>query len=118
MTGLPRKTRDAVLARDDFQCACCGKTVGGGCSWWSIQHRKARGVGGGNALSNLIALCGSATSDGCHLRAERRGQDMLDGGFWVPSWDDPALVPVAHFRYGLVLLTDDGKVIPFREAAA
>jgi hypothetical protein len=111
-TGPSQKVRGLVLARDGFQCIACGKSAGGACTWWSIQHRKARGQGGGNDLSNLILLCGSATSPGCHRRCEDRDREMQARGYWLESWQDPRTEPVMLFsQHGsgiTVWLTPDG----------
>ena len=108
-TGPDRATRELVLERDDYRCVSCGLPIMG--QQYSLQHRKARGVGGDNTPANLIVLCGSATSPGgCHLAAEQRGAQSLDLGYWVPSWQHPADVPVMHFVHGRVWLTDTGEV--------
>jgi hypothetical protein len=96
-----RETRALVLARDNWQCVGCGQSVGGDWSWWSLQHRVARGVGGGNTAENLVTLCGSATSRGCHLLCEQRNPEMHERGLWLRSDEDPAEVPI-------VVLTPDG----------
>lgn len=93
-TGPSRKVRGLVLARDNFQCVGCGKAVGGTCTWWSLQHRVARGVGGDNSPCNLVVLCGSATSQGCHRLCEDRDREMHERGLWLRSDEDPAMVPV------------------------
>jgi hypothetical protein len=97
-TGPSAKVRAAVLIRDGYACAACGASVIGRPR--SIQHRRARGMGGTswpgvNLASNLVTLCGSATSPGgCHLRAEQRDPKMHERGFWLWSTQDPELVPV------------------------
>lgn len=113
-TGPDRTTRDLVLERDDYTCACCGRSVLYGP--YSLQHRVARGMGGTsdpaiNRPSNLITLCGSATSPGgCHLAAEQRDGALLGLGFWLRRGDDPAARPVAHAVHGWVFLDDEGGV--------
>ena len=111
-TGPDRLTRIAVLERDQFQCCACGKPVGLPGTWWSIQHRVARGLGGTNELPNLVTLCGSATSPGCHRLAEDRGREMHEHGYWLRSDEDPAQVPImlaSEFGSGItVWLTRDG----------
>lgn len=101
-----------MLERDQYACAACGKPVGLLGTWWSIQHRKARGQGGDNSLPNLILLCGSATSPGCHLLCEQRDREMNARGYWLESWQDPASEPVMlHSASGsgvTVWLTPDG----------
>jgi 5-methylcytosine-specific restriction endonuclease McrA len=107
MPELPKATRAAVYARDEGRCQACGIFVMR--EWKSIQHRKARGTGGTNNMSNLVLMCGSATT-GCHRLAENRDSVMLRRGFWVPSWLEPAAVPVERWDGTLILLNDDGTV--------
>jgi hypothetical protein len=111
-TGPSQRARGLVLARDNWQCVACGKPVGGALTWWSIQHRVARGQGGTNELPNLILLCGSATSPGCHLKCEQRDREMQAQGYWLESWQNPASEPVmVHSRHGsgvTVWLTPEG----------
>lgn len=120
-TGPDRATRELAFERDLHACAWCGKQLLTGPR--SLQHRQARGMGGRtdpsvNRPSNLIWLCGTATTPGgCHLFAEQRSEEARVAGLWVPSWQDPARVPVLHAAYGVVLLADDGTVARLGEAA-
>jgi hypothetical protein len=113
-TGPDRSTRELVLERDDYRCACCDNTVYG--RPYSLQHRDARGMGGTslpeiNSPTNLITLCGSATSpNGCHLACEQREERLNELGFWLKRGQDPATTPVAHAVYGWCLLLPDGGV--------
>jgi len=110
-TGPDTLTRAVVCNRDGNCCAACGKAVPAG-SWRSIQHRVARGHGGTNDTFNLILLCGSATSPGCHRICEDRDEHMHGQGFWLESWQDPRAEPVMiHTADGGVTawLTDDGE---------
>ena len=93
------KTRALVWARDEGRCVACAKVIAEG-DWWSMQHRLARGQGGGNGCDNLIVLCGSATSKGCHRRAEDRDREYNARGYWLESWEIPALTPVVVFSPG------------------
>ena len=106
--------RELVLERDSRQCVGCGKPVGDS-TWWSMQHRKARGVGGGNSPSNLVVLCGSATSPGCHRLCEDRDREMHARGLWLRSDEDPAMVPVMiaseHGSGVTAWLTEDGSYV-------
>ncbi len=96
-TGPSARVRGMVLARDNWQCAGCGKPAGGAFTWWSLQHRKARGQGGDNSPCNLVTLCGSATSEGCHRLCEDRDREAHERGLWLRSDEDPAMVPVMVF---------------------
>lgn len=72
-----------------------------------------------NCPSNLLLLCGSATTPGgCHTWAETRCEEARIAGLWMPSWQNPADVPVLHAAYGPCLLLDDGSVEPIGRAAA
>ncbi len=113
-TGPSRKVRELVLDRDGRQCVGCGKPIGEG-AWWSMQHRVARGAGGGNSPCNLIVLCGSATSPGCHRLCEDRDREMHARGLWLRSDEDPAIAPVMiaseHGSGVTAWLTDDGRYL-------
>jgi len=114
-TGPSRKVRALVLERDRSRCVSCGRYIGDGYTWWSLQHRKARGVGGDNSPCNLIVLCGSATSQGCHRLREDRDREMHDRGLWLRSDEDPATVPVMiaseHSSGVTAWLTDMGGYV-------
>ena len=110
MNAPSKATRELVCERDRQCCVACGRYVGDGFTWWSLQHRVARGVGGGNGPENLLVLCGSATSRGCHRTAEDRDAVSHARGYWLRSDEDPALVPVEHVLHGRVWLLGDGTV--------
>lgn len=115
-TGPDRTTRELVLERDDYRCACCGASVYE--RPYSLQHRVARQMGGtpdpaANSPANLITLCGSATSPGgCHIACEQRTEQLNPLGFWLWSWQDPEVEAVAHAVHGWVYLCSDGSVEP------
>lgn len=116
-TGPSRAVRAAVWKRAGGACESCGMNVEARPR--SVQHRVARGMGGtaspaANRLSNLVLLCGTATTPGsCHEACERRDPGMHDRGFWLWSWEDPeatAITPASEHGAGLtVWLTPDGK---------
>lgn len=109
-TGPSDAMRQRVYIRDAWSCVACGRNLET-VTWRSIQHRVARGVGGGNTFPNLILLCGSATSAGCHRKAEDRDPDMHAKGYWLRSHEDPATTPillVTEFTERWVLPTADG----------
>ena len=110
-TGPDELTRAVIYNRDGNRCAACGKSVPAG-SWRSIQHRVARAHGGTNDTFNLVLLCGSATSAGCHRVCEDRKKHMQAQGFYLESWQDPRAEPIMlHGQDGgvTVWLTDDGE---------
>lgn len=115
-TGPDPKTRALVLVRDGYQCVRCGCPAGPEIGQYSLQHRKARGVGGDNSLPNLILLCGSATT-GCHGAVEaRKDPHDLAAGYRLESWQDPAAEGVMYASEhgsGVTLWLDaDGGLSP------
>lgn len=108
---VPESVRAAVIERDGQRCARCGRADG---ESWSVHHRRSRGAGGdkhgvGNALSNLVLLCGSGTT-GCHGAVESdRAQAYEDGWLVRHGVLSPAEVPVP-WRGRWSLLLDDGSV--------
>lgn len=119
MSGPTAAVRRQVAARDTGRCVCCGAFVVDPESMhahaqWSIQHRKARGMGGTkdpavNDPTNLLVLCGSGTT-GCHGRVETNRAWARDAGFAVSKWANPAVIPVRHWLHGLAFATADGWV--------
>lgn len=106
-TGPNGATRITVHIRDEDRCVRCGGFV------WklaghSIQHRIPRGRGGSNRLSNLVLLCGSATT-GCHGWVESHRGESYRHGWLVRTDEDPAKVPVLCARRGLILLDNSGE---------
>lgn len=110
-TGPSRRTRQAVIDRDDHCCVACGQWVDIETGRYSLQHRRARGAGGSrrpdtNSAANLLLVCGSATT-GCHARIEANPIWALSRGYRVTQQQDPALVPVVVAGVGEVLLDPD-----------
>jgi hypothetical protein len=125
-TGPSPAVRRIVHVREGMACAACGISVTG--RPHSIQHRRARGMGGttdpaANLPSNLVLLCGTAVT-GCHGLAESRDPDMHGRGFWLRSWENPAVIPVmiaSERNSGLTVWLDDSGEYAFAppgEAAA
>jgi len=102
-TGPSSKVRALVIARDLGCCVCCGLSVLGRQA--SIQHRRARGMGGtsdahANCCCNLILMLGSGTTF-CHGRVEsRRDPHDAGRGYRLEQWEIPALTPVMVFSPG------------------
>lgn len=108
-TGPDAATRALVLTRDGYCCVRCGKPCGPGIAPYSIQHRIARGVGGGNAVPNLILLDGTATT-GCHGAVEsKKNPHDHPRGYRLESWQNPAAEPVMY-------ASEDGGVTFYLEA--
>lgn len=115
MSAPTRKTRAAVIRRDDGMCVHCGRTVVDPDSLapvaeYSLQHRRARGMGGSkdpasNAPANLLLLCGDGVT-GCHGLVERERGWARREGWAVSLFDDPADSPLHHPRLGWVLVGD------------
>lgn len=118
-TGPSAFTRLVVIGRAGGCCERCGKTVhadGRFVDEYSIHHRKPRGMGGtkdpaANSPSNLVLLCGSATTpDGCHTSVEKFREASVRTGWIVPRTADPAKVPVKFASGRWYLLNDEGTL--------
>lgn len=117
MSAVNPAVRRQVATRDEGRCIACGTAVVDPDTMqpyatWSIQHRTARGMGGTrnpaiNAPANLLVLCGDGVS-GCHGYVEHHRTWAQDHGFAVSRYQDPELIPVVHFLYGLAFLTESG----------
>lgn len=106
-TGFDAATTEAILERDGWSCGRCGGALHGVRGFdYSIQHRRARGMGGTdrpdtNAPQNGLALCGSATSaGGCHQHVEAHPEEAEQDGYRVPQDGDPLMFPVVHALHG------------------
>lgn len=113
-TGFSLEMVAAIMERDGHSCFRCGGALHGerGVDY-SIQHRRARGMGGTsrpdtNAIQNGIALCGSATT-GCHGHVEQNRVEARDNGWAIPQHADPLLVPANHWLDGFVYLHASGS---------
>jgi len=106
-TGPTRKLREAVLERDQHRCARCGRGVT--TYPYSLQHRDPRGMGGSktaNRTSNLVTLCGSATSPGdCHNEVESHRAQAAKDGYLVVGDQHPEDVEILLAR-----VNDEGEV--------
>lgn len=107
--AIPPTVVTLVTDRSGGSCERCGNPLRGerGVDW-SIHHRKNRSQGGRNVASNLLVLCGDGSS-GCHGWVTEHPALAGDEGTHVPSWLDPAEVPVTTLGR-TVWLADDGGV--------
>ncbi len=117
LTGFTQAIVDAILERDGHCCVRCGGALHGQRGLdYSIQHRRARGMGGSrrpdtNSVQNGLAMCGSGTT-GCHGWVESHRHEALSCGWAVDQSADPLKVPVVHFLHGihtLVFLHSNGS---------
>ena len=111
MKGVSLPVRKLVLARDEGRCQwpMCGAWLD---EFYSLQHRRARGMGGSrrpdtNQPSNLVAVCGSATT-GCHGLIEANPELASELGFRVSQGTTPANVLIHTITHGVVYLDDNG----------
>lgn len=116
MSGVPADVRAEVIGRDQSRCVACGDYVNTSSGRYSLQHRRARGMGGSRAAdtnrpANLILMCGSATTD-CHGAVEQAPTWASKMGYRVDQGVDPTTVPVFIIWLARkVLLTDDATYV-------
>lgn len=96
--------RRLVLARCAGCCEACGRNAR-----LELHHRVYRSRGGAGDAGNALALCGFGNAGGCHGIAHSGHGERL--GLSVRSGGDPAEVPVRLYRFGLVLLDVEGRVL-------
>lgn len=109
---IPVKVRNLVLARAEGKCERCGVALDP--FFYSLQHRRARGMGGSkrpdtNSPTNLVALHGSATT-GCHGFIEAHPDVARAEGMRISQVQSPALVAVLTWR-GWVWLNHEGGFV-------
>lgn len=119
MTGPSKAVRRQVIERDQGRCVVTGSFVVEPDTLrphaqYSLQHRVARGMGGSkapdiNSPVNLLLVEGTGTT-GAHGRIETQRAWARTRGFAVPSWRNPAEVPVLHWLHSWSWLTPDGWV--------
>lgn len=84
--------REALLSRSGGRCEFCGEGFRGA---MELHHRRLRSQGGEDSADNLAAI-----HPECHLRAHRYPELAREWGWIVPSWADPADVPIQVIRPG------------------
>jgi hypothetical protein len=95
------KVRREVIARDKQTCQWCGRWVDVESGWYSLQHRRARGMGGTKRIDtdlacNLVLVCGTGTTE-CHGEIESHRERAVERGFNVADRHNPALVPLLDY---------------------
>jgi hypothetical protein len=113
-TGPTREVEQLVIGRAAGHCERCGHGLGNtrGVDW-SMHHRRPRSMGGTrapwiNQPSNLVIICGSGTSPGCHADVESHRAKAYTDGWLIRMGFRPAEVSVPLHGHGLVLLDDVG----------
>lgn len=101
------RVRQAIYERDLWRCAACGRPMPDG---GDVHHRRLRSQRGKGDIENGVLLCGSGTT-GCHGVVHQFPKNSREEGMIVPSWNDPAAVPIRTWR-GWGLLTPEGEFVP------
>lgn len=113
MSGPTKEVRRLVIARDLNRCQWCGRHVRTDSGWYSLQHRRARGMGGSkdkatNQPANLILVHGTGTTE-CHGFIESQPAQAIGRGFRIAAAADPAKVPYMDWTGREWMLTNDGR---------
>ncbi len=113
VTGPSSTTVEAVLERAQWSCELCSAELGDRRGEdYSVHHRRPRQMGGTrwagiNLPSNLLILCGSATTPGgCHAFVESNRSASVAAGWLVLSRQDPAHVQVLICKVWKYLTND------------
>jgi hypothetical protein len=105
-----------VIARDLSKCQWCGRHVRTETGWYSLQHRRARGMGGTRRSetdqpANLLLVCGTGTTE-CHGWIESQPAQAIARGFRIAAGATPARIPYVDWTGREWILTDDGGKEP------
>lgn len=125
-TGPDDATKRVLWDRARGHCELCGRDLQGGFPF-SRHHRRPRGMGGSsvewvNDLTNLLLLCGSATTPhGCHAYIESHRAEAYDAGWLIRyaseymPWELPVLLHMPPLNT-MDACDDGGVTYHFREA--
>lgn len=89
---VPVKLRKLILERDGYCCTRCGQILNS--FFYSLHHRLPRSRGGTHTAANLVTVCGSGTSPGCHSWIERNRLRAYTDGWLLYTAMDPERCPV------------------------
>lgn len=114
------KVRWLIINRDSDEtgqavCQWCGRPVRIEWGHYSLQHRRARGMGGSKLkdtgqAQNGALVHGSATT-GCHQYIESHPEEAAERGFRIRQGDNPASIPIRTWDGRLLFLTVDGRAV-------
>ncbi len=117
-TGPTAKVRRQVIERDvDDEgyptCQWCGSGVRIEWGQYSLQHRRARGMGSPNFpdknLPQNLVLCHGSATTGCHGDIERgKKVEATERGFRLTRTGNPAHIPLIDWAGRAWLLNPDG----------
>ena len=94
---IPKKLREVTYRRSGGHCDACGVWMPP--DRWECHHRQLRSRGGKDYIENFVALCG-----GCHHEAvHAHPKWATERGLMVPSWADPAEIPVRRYDGNLYI---------------
>ena len=109
------ETLRLVEGRESNRCIVCARYLRAG-NWpgMSHHHRKRRSQTYGDperhSPSNVIDVCGTDNSTGCHGWIHQHPEQARALGYLLKSYDpEPSTVPVYSVRRGWILLDADGQ---------
>ena len=118
------KVRWIIIGRDTDEhgvprCLWCGEPVVIDWGEYSLQHRRARGMGGSKLADtgqahNGALVHGSATT-GCHHYIESHPKEAAARGFRIPQGSNPARIPLITWDGRELYLTPDGRAVTEQE---
>lgn len=114
------KVRWIIIGRDSDEtglpiCQWCGRPVRIEWGEYSLQHRRARGMGGSKLkdtgqAQNGALVHGSATT-GCHHEIESNPKAAAARGFRIPQGSNPLRIPLITWDGRELHLTADGRAV-------
>lgn len=102
---MDKKLRERVYGRSRGTCEKCGRGLG--YESMAAHHRRLKGQGGQDDIVNLLALhhaCHNMGDDAVHMNPHL----SVKNGWIVPSYWDPAKMPVLISMRRAVILEEDG----------
>lgn len=99
-----------LYARFRGICECCGDR----CDVGQVErHHRQRRRDGGDRISNILML-----RPGCHKHWTEHPAEAISRGIIVPTWKDPASVPVLWRGREWSMLDDHGSRLTMTDVPA